>query len=128
MKAKQMDSSECKNLSHQLGHSGEKQAKTYLLGKKFLILDCNFIWNKFELDLIALDQKTDEIVFIEVKTRSQAYSGNPSQAVSRQKLQRMQKVAWRYLQERNLANDFRFDIISIWPGHLEHFENVTWLG
>ncbi len=75
---------------------------------------------------MALDAELDEVVFIEVKTRSHPFYGDPSHAVGRDKLRSMQYVAAVFRRERHLDKDYRFDIISILPGQIEHFENVTW--
>lgn len=66
-----------------------------------------------EIDIIALDIELDEIVFIEVKTRASDKDGHPSQAVNKKKLLSMRKVAKAWLYKHNLANDYRFDIISV---------------
>lgn len=76
--------------------------------------------------MIALDVKTREIVFVEVKTRSSASFGDPSLAVGRLKLRSLAQAARNWVLKRKLANDYRFDIISVLPDQIEHLENVTW--
>lgn len=76
--------------------------------------------------MIALDTVRQEIVFVEVKTRKSTVFGHPSQAVNDKKLRSLKKVAYMWLKKSNLAKDFRFDIISVLPGKIEHFENITW--
>ena len=84
-----------------------------------------------EIDLIALDQKFDEIVFIEVKYRQNDRYGDASLAVNQLKLNKMLKVAQSYLKKEKFKKSHRFDIISVvgkWPSpDITHFENVTWL-
>lgn len=81
---------------------------------------------KSEVDIVALDQNYDELVFIEVKTRSSNYSGNPSQAVDRSKIRNMHFVASNYMQRSNLDYDYRFDIIAVSPDGVKQYENITW--
>lgn len=79
-----------------------------------------------ELDLIVLDNNTNEVVFVEVKTRSSDTYGHPTAAVHFKKLKAMKKAAVAYLQACQLENCFRFDIITVLPTNIEHFENITW--
>lgn len=76
--------------------------------------------------MVALDLAHDELVFVEVKTRSSGQWGNPSLAVDRRKLKAMEKAAIHYLQAKRLNRDFRFDVISLLPNKIDHFENITW--
>lgn len=109
-----------------LGQDGESKAAAYLASLNYQILDQNVRLKHQEIDLIALDQETDELVFVEVKTRGSSFFGNPSQAVNKIKLRSMQYVAGAYRRARGFRNDYRFDIISILPGKIEHFKNITW--
>ncbi len=109
-----------------MGSQGESSAVKYLQDIGYQILETNLRVNNSEIDIVALDTELDELVFFEVKTRSQPFYGNPSQAVGRDKLKSMQYVASVFRRERHLDKDYRFDIISILPGEIEHFENVTW--
>lgn len=53
-----------------IGNYGEDLACEYLKDNNYLILDRNFYCYHCEIDIIARDLKSHEIVFIEVKTRS----------------------------------------------------------
>ena len=109
-----------------VGRVGEQRACHFLQTRGYIIIDSNIRYKNFEVDIIARDQVTDELVFIEVKTRKTTYFGEPSQAVHKQKLRSLERVAQRFLKESNLANDYRFDIISVLPTKIEHFQNITW--
>ena len=96
-----------------------------------MLLEKNIRLGNFEIDLVVLDQKFDEIVFVEVKYRREKEYGDPSQAVDQKKLNKMISVAKSYLRKKQFKKDYRFDIISV-SGNLkepeiEHFENITWL-
>jgi putative endonuclease len=97
-----------------------------LLAKNYQILETNLRHGLVEIDIIALDKQVDEIVFIEVKTRSSAEFGHPSEAVSFKKLAAMSKVARAYLNQVRMQKDYRFDIITVIGKNIEHFENITW--
>jgi putative endonuclease len=111
-----------------LGERGEHYAVTFLQAKGFQILAVNVRLGVYEVDIVALDLTTNEVVFVEVKTRSGEVSGVESavHAINYRKLRAMAKVAEVYLHDHNLANDYRFDMISVLPSRLDHFENVTW--
>lgn len=83
-------------------------------------------FNSGEVDIIAYDPETDDVVFVEVKTRSSSEFGHPSQAVSYRKHKAMMRVAQAFLRARDLENDYRFDIICVLPRQIEHFKNITW--
>lgn len=96
-----------------------------------MLLEKNIRLGNSEIDLIVLDQKFDEIVFVEVKYREKKEYGDPSQAVDQKKINKMISVAKSYLRKKQFKKDYRFDIISV-SGDLkepeiEHFENITWL-
>lgn len=110
-----------------LGHRGEARAVKFLKKKNYQILDVNVRVKNSELDIVAWDRERDEIVFVEVKTRRTDFYGSPSEAVNDKKLATMMRVASHYLQIKRLAKDYRFDIITITPSGVRHFENVSWL-
>jgi putative endonuclease len=109
-----------------LGLTGESQAVEFLISNNYAILTTNYEFASCEVDIIAHDHQHDELVFIEVKTRSKGYFGSPSEAVNRRKLDKMARVAQHYLHSQHLQADYRFDIIAICGDEIEHFINVTW--
>lgn len=110
-----------------VGVEGERKALEFLQQKQnFHILDTNVRVGNQEIDLIAFDSSVNELVFFEIKSRSQSFSGHPSAAITREKIRHMQKVAVMYCQNHHWNGDFRFDVITVLPGEIEHFENVTW--
>lgn len=98
---------------HKTGNEGEKIAKEYLEQKGYTILERNFSCNQGEIDIIALDNQ--EIVFIEVKTRTNMNYGLASEAVNRQKKKHLIKTIKYYIHIRNLEDEFiRIDVIEIY--------------
>ena len=113
------------------GIQAEKIALAFLLNKGYSLLEKNIRTANSEVDLIVIDEKFDEIVFVEVKYRETRNYGDGSQAVDQRKLNSMVKVANSYLRKKQFKKAYRFDIISI-VGNLnqprvEHFENITWI-
>ncbi|MBI1286221.1 MAG: YraN family protein [Flavobacteriales bacterium] len=96
---------------NKLGEKGENLAVKELLKKGYSILDENWRSGRNELDIVARIGNT--IVFVEVKTRSTDFFGDPSEAVSMAKQKRIIQAANDYLQQHELELEARFDVISI---------------
>ena len=94
-----------------LGRSGEKIAQQYLLENEYKILDCNWRFEKKEIDIIA--QKDNLIIFVEVKTRKNDFYGSPEESVNENKQRFLVEAAEAYLVSENINCESRFDIISI---------------
>lgn len=93
------------------GKLGENEACKYLKKNKYEILERNYSKRCGEIDIIA--QKENKIAFVEVKTRSKTEYGEPSEAVTYQKQQKIKKTALFYIGEKDIDADFSFDIIEI---------------
>lgn len=96
---------------NKLGEKGETLAVKILQKKGYSILEENWRSGRNELDIVARIGNT--IVFVEVKTRSTAFFGDPSEAVSMAKQKRIIQAANDYLQQYELELEARFDVISI---------------
>jgi putative endonuclease len=109
-----------------LGAAGEARAARYLISLGYEVLAENTRYKNSEIDIIAFDTKSQELVFVEVKTRSSAGFGHPSKAVTKAKIFSLQKVARMFCKQYQVAFDYRFDTISVLPNAIEHFKNITW--
>ena len=83
-----------------LGISGEQLARKYLKRHGYKILEVNYVTPFGEADIIA--KNNDELVFVEVKTRSNQKFGAPSEAVNYKKQQKYVNIANYYLSTNNL--------------------------
>ncbi|EKE03133.1 MAG: hypothetical protein ACD_20C00251G0004 [uncultured bacterium] len=96
------------------GKLGEDIATEYLTKRGFKILEKNWRYSRYgEIDIIAVDQKT--LVFIEVKTRSTINYGHPSEAINKNKLDKIRTLAGIYLNEHTKLkfSQYRFDAVGI---------------
>lgn len=95
-----------------LGARGEEAAVRFLDRRGYEILERNWTCFAGEADIIAKDENT--LVFIEVKTRKNCEHGFPSEAVTRTKREKYEKIALAYLADYD-DEDFpvRFDVIAI---------------
>ena len=109
-----------------LGQFGENKAVEFLKNNSYKILDRNVAHGNKEIDIIALDKKLNELVFIEVKTRNKKFFGDPSKAVNKLKLRSIKHVAAIYRRKNKINLDYRFDIITLVSGKIQHYENITW--
>ena len=96
---------------NELGKKGEELAKIMLIDKGYSIIETNWRYDKDEIDIIAKDG--NELVIIEVKTRSTDFFGYPEEAVNSKKEFFLIRATESYLQEKDLDIDSRFDIVSI---------------
>lgn len=83
--------------TNELGKWGEQYAKEELLKKGLKFIASNFRFKKLEIDLIFLDKVKNEIIFVEVKTRTSDYFGEPEEAINRQKQRNLKNCASLFL-------------------------------
>lgn len=104
------------NKNQKIGKFGENLAVEYLLGNNYVILDRNFRCKQGEIDIIAKDKS--EVVFIEVKTRSNFSYGKPIEAIDEKKMKHIKESAIFYIYSKKMKNTFvRFDAIEICLQH-----------
>ncbi|WP_343623027.1 YraN family protein [Flavobacterium lindanitolerans] len=96
---------------NELGKQGETLAVEYLQKEGYEILETNWVFQKAEVDIIAL--KGDVLAIVEVKTRSNLEYGLPQEFVKPKKIQLLVKAVNEYVIVKNLDVNVRFDIISI---------------
>jgi putative endonuclease len=109
----------------QFGELGEEIAADYLRQKGYRILTRNYRFGRVEIDIVA--QYREEIIFVEVKTRSSDQMAFPEQAVGTAKQKNIRLAAESYLEEQNPGMPHRFDIIAVVKGEkfeIEHFEDA----
>lgn len=95
-----------------LGLRGEEAAAQYLVNRGYDILERNWTCFAGEADIIARDG--DILVFAEVKTRSDERMGFPSEAVTKEKRQRYEKIACAYVADHEFAEMMiRFDVLGM---------------
>ncbi len=99
-----------------MGEFGETMARKYLEHKGYLICHENYRCPRGEIDIVAKDG--EDLVFIEVKTRSSLQFGEPFESVNRMKQKRMIKLAHFYLNQKKIMNaNVRFDVVSVQVDH-----------
>lgn len=95
-----------------LGGYGERVAATHLVARGMCLLDRNWRCEAGEIDLVLRDG--DVLVVCEVKTRSSDSCGSPHEAVTGAKLERLQRLAWRWAEEHGVRPvDVRIDLVAV---------------
>jgi putative endonuclease len=95
----------------QTGIRGENLTVDYLLNQGYELLDKNYRFKKYEIDLVLRDQST--LVVVEVKFRSTDMFCEPWKSVTRKKQQQIIQVANHYVQTKELDYEVRFDVVGI---------------
>ena len=95
------------------GRLGEEIALKYIISKGGTIVEKNYRTKMGEIDLIA--KMNGELVFIEVKSRSNINYGYPCEAVNYKKKRKIINVAKYYILDNYLEDiSVRFDVIEIY--------------
>lgn len=95
-----------------LGKYGEITAASWLEDCGYTILETNWRCRYGEIDLIA--SHNENIVFIEVKTRSNTQFGNPFESITPKKAARLRRLAVMWCQEHKpVCRDIRIDAVGI---------------
>lgn len=94
------------------GNFGEMVAAMYLEKQGFEIVERNFRCRLGEVDIIC--KKNNQIIFVEVKTRTTNNYGAPSEAVNKEKKNKIRKVAALYMMSEKITNyQVKFDVMEI---------------
>ena len=101
------------------GKFGEMMATMYLEKQEYEIVERNFRCRLGEVDIIC--KKNNQIIFVEVKTRTSENFGAPSEAVNKDKKNKIRKVAALYMMSEKITNyQVKFDVIEISVNHIEN--------
>ncbi len=98
-----------------LGQRGELAAERFLLRLGHIVVGKSYSDGYGEIDIVTVDDRT--IVFVEVKTRTSDWQGQPLEAVDEKKQRRITRTAKTYLNRYDLSEcSSRFDVIGVeWP-------------
>ena len=122
-----------KRRQQRIGLMGEDIATEYLIKNQHQIIDRNYRTKRGEVDIICQFENPlsgeNILVFVEVKARQELQFGLPMEALTSEKMDRVQRAAEVYIMENNLDDVCcRFDVIGIVitpEGHqIEHVQDV----
>lgn len=98
-----------------LGQLGEELAANFLKKQKYKILARNFKTSRFgEIDIVAQDKKSRQIVFVEVKTKSDYSFGTPEEELTIAKKRKLRRAIqdW-FWQSKKETNFWRMDLVAV---------------
>lgn len=100
-------------VSHELGRIGENIIADYITKLGYKLVERNFACNQGEIDIIAKDK--EELVFIEVKTRTDISYGEASEAVTNTKKRHLINSIKYYIYKQKLENQpIRIDVAEVY--------------
>ena len=94
------------------GIAGEVIASRFLREKGYRVMSSNYHSRFGEIDIIAQDGK--DIVFVEVKTRSDNAIMMPREAVTLEKQKKILRTAAMYIRAYPSNLQPRFDVVEVW--------------
>lgn len=97
---------------HITGSYGEDLACKFLENLGYEIIERNYFYGHGEIDIIAKDKS--ELVFVEVKYRTNLEFGPPELSISKGKQKLIRRTAEAYLFEKGIKDQpCRIDIVAI---------------
>jgi len=124
-----------KNQNSTTGKLGEDIAVKYLENHNYKILGRNYRKPWGEIDIIALEtiQKSQELVFIEVKAQNQKFEWRPEENITFHKKHQLSRIVTTYLKANKIPEDqnWRIDVLAIKldfnteNAQIEHIQNIN---
>ena len=94
-----------------IGHKAEAAATVYLGMRGYKILEQNWRRPRYEIDIVA--EKDTRVYFVEVKYRFDDEQGGGLDAITKSKLQHMERAAKAWVQENKWRGEFCLAAIEI---------------
>jgi putative endonuclease len=99
------------NNNRATGNKGEEMAAQYLVQQGYTIVERNWRYKYWEVDIIA--NKDKRLHFIEIKTRTSDKFGNPEESISKKKMINLRNAAEEYQYMHPEWNYVQFDVLAI---------------
>lgn len=97
--------------TRELGNAGEKAAAELLRSLGYAIVGAGFLARRGELDLVC--RRGDQLVVVEVKTRSSDAFGTPLEAVGPRKRRALMAAAAEYRALAEWRGPIRFAVVGL---------------
>ena len=98
-----------------MGRWGERLAAWYLFFHGCRILERNYRYGRWEIDIVARERRTGTLLFVEVKTRANTSFGRPVDAVTASKQHFLTRAAQGYLKAHRTPDArTRFDVVEVY--------------
>ena len=119
-----------KTQQQKIGEKGENLAIKYFKKHHYQIIERHFVAGRFgEIDIVAQDKDKGELVFVEVKTKTDEQFGLPEEEFTYQKRKKFYRAIQNYLFKKYfLDKNWRVDFIAIEildsKPILRHYQNI----
>lgn len=113
-----------KHNKKEMGQLKENNACAFLEARGLKCLAKNYRSPFGEIDMIMQDH--DEIVFVEVRSKTDTNYGGPVETIDKNKQNKLLKSATYFLQQKNLIDQAhcRFDVIGYINQHIEWIKDA----
>lgn len=116
------------------GKTGEVHARAWLEARGYTWIASNWHCHRGELDIVMIEG--EELVFVEVKTRTGEFSGRASEAITQDKRRRILESAEWFIATHPSCQDmiWRCDIVAVTidphsgKAEIDHFEDALIVG
>ena len=109
--------------AQELGKFSEDRAAEYLLSIGWIILARNVKNFYGELDIVSLDKKINELVIVEVRSRTIGKIQSPLDSIGTRKLNSLIKSSREFIDEIEWENFWRIDVIGITMKNKNDFQD-----
>lgn len=107
-----------------LGLAAQNMAQKFLVSQGLIYITKNYRSPFGEIDLIMQDHQ--DIVFVEVRSRSRVDYGSAADSITRGKIKKLGKTALYFMQKEKCLHFYgRFDVIAIQSTN--HTPTIEWL-
>ncbi len=108
------------------GKLGEGAAATYLTRAGYVVKECNARFGRYEIDIVAEDQKEKMLVFVEVKARTKKSAAYPTRtALDARKRRALREAIFRYVAHHGYEGPARIDLLCVSQGTVhEHLVDI----
>ena len=96
---------------HELGRAGERAAADFLRRRGYEVVGAGFLARRGELDLVC--RKGDDLLVVEVKTRTGDGFGTPLEAVGERKRRSLRAAAAEYRALAEWRGRIRFAVAAV---------------
>jgi len=98
-----------------LGKIGESYSQKYLIQNNYVVMSKNYYTRYGEIDIIAIDLQSKQLVFVEVKTRRSYSFGRLEELLSKDKLRKLFTAINIFLMNNKISGDisWRIDLIAL---------------
>lgn len=111
--------------AQELGKFSEDRAAEYLLSIGWKIIARNVKNFYGELDIVSIDTKINELVIVEVRSRTVGKIQSPLDSIGKRKLNALIKSSREFTDEIEWENFWRIDVIGITIKNKNNFQDWT---